>query len=171
MQKLFAAEEQGVALGFLQATSPRNSDEPARVADQHPFVGKWLYASSRVNMRAGPSTSTKVITAISRGATVKILNYRSGWFSVSYANHVGWVSEKYISQQRPLTETRPVRALKMIVPTAPAHSAPVSRSGQPVRSPYVGTCDCPYDLMRNGHQCGGRRAYRKPGGGNPICYD
>jgi len=170
LQRPVAAEEQEVALGFLQATSPRNSDEPARVSAQHPYVGKSLYASSRVNMRAGPSTSTKVITSISRGATVKVLNYRSGWFSVSYANHVGWVSQSYLSQQSPSTETRPLRAPKIIIPTAPARSAPLRRSGQPVRSAYIGTCDCPYDLMRNGRLCGGRSAYSRPGGRNPICY-
>lgn len=170
LQKRVASEQQEAAFGFLQPTSPRNSDEPAKATNQHPFVGTWLYASSRVNMRVEPSTSTQIITTISRGATVKVLSYRSGWFSVSYANHVGWVLEKYLSQQQPATETRTVRSPMTNAPTTPARGALVRRSGQPVRSAYVGTCDCPYDLMRNGRLCGGRSAYSRPGGRSPTCY-
>ena len=35
---------------------------------------------------------------------------------------------------------------------------------------YPGNCACPYSTMRNGHRCGGRSAYSKPGGRTPICY-
>ncbi|RJF85038.1 hypothetical protein D3877_11360 [Azospirillum cavernae] len=35
---------------------------------------------------------------------------------------------------------------------------------------YPGNCACPYSTMRNGRRCGGRSAYRKPGGRAPICY-
>ncbi len=40
----------------------------------------------------------------------------------------------------------------------------------PIRDPYVGTCDCPYDLKRNGHRCGATSAYSRPGGRTPFCY-
>ncbi|WP_372393703.1 hypothetical protein ABMY26_00385 (plasmid) [Azospirillum sp. HJ39] len=35
---------------------------------------------------------------------------------------------------------------------------------------YPGACACPFSTMRNGHRCGGRSAYSKPGGRSPICY-
>lgn len=35
---------------------------------------------------------------------------------------------------------------------------------------YPGTCPCPYNVARNGSQCGRRSAYSKPGGYEPICY-
>lgn len=35
---------------------------------------------------------------------------------------------------------------------------------------YPGPWPCPYNLMRNGRQCGGNSAYSKPGGYEPICY-
>ena len=31
-------------------------------------------------------------------------------------------------------------------------------------------CACPYDLARNGAECGGRSAYSRPGGAAPLCY-
>ena len=36
---------------------------------------------------------------------------------------------------------------------------------------YPGPCPCPYNVARNGSQCGGRSAYSKPGGYSPICYE
>lgn len=36
---------------------------------------------------------------------------------------------------------------------------------------YSGRCPCPYNVMRNGRQCGGNSAYSKPGGAEPICYE
>jgi hypothetical protein len=41
------------------------------------------------------------------------------------------------------------------------------------RSAYYATgrpCACPDDRMRNGHVCGGRSAYSRPGGAAPLCY-
>ena len=35
---------------------------------------------------------------------------------------------------------------------------------------YPGKCPCPYSLMSNGHKCGKRSAYSKPGGYQPLCY-
>jgi hypothetical protein len=31
-------------------------------------------------------------------------------------------------------------------------------------------CACPDDSMRNGHRCGGRSAYSRPGGAAPLCF-
>ena len=31
-------------------------------------------------------------------------------------------------------------------------------------------CAFPYNLARNGSQCGGRSAYSRPGGAAPLCY-
>ena len=31
-------------------------------------------------------------------------------------------------------------------------------------------CACPFDLMRNGRECGSVSAYSKPGGASPLCY-
>jgi hypothetical protein len=31
-------------------------------------------------------------------------------------------------------------------------------------------CACPYNLARNGSSCGGRSAYSRPGGAEPLCY-
>jgi hypothetical protein len=35
---------------------------------------------------------------------------------------------------------------------------------------YPGTCACPYNVDRAGHNCGRRSAYSRPGGYAPLCY-
>lgn len=35
---------------------------------------------------------------------------------------------------------------------------------------YKGSCPCPYNVDRAGHQCGRRSAYSRPGGASPLCY-
>jgi hypothetical protein len=36
---------------------------------------------------------------------------------------------------------------------------------------YSGSCACPYSVARNGSRCGGRSAYSRPGGAQPLCYE
>lgn len=35
---------------------------------------------------------------------------------------------------------------------------------------YRGSCPCPYNVTRNGSQCGRRSASSRIGGASPICY-
>lgn len=35
---------------------------------------------------------------------------------------------------------------------------------------YPGSCPCPYNHDRAGQRCGGRSAYSRPGGRDPLCY-
>jgi hypothetical protein len=36
---------------------------------------------------------------------------------------------------------------------------------------YSGNCPCPYNLARNGSQCGKRSAYNRAGGASPLCFE
>jgi len=36
---------------------------------------------------------------------------------------------------------------------------------------YPGSCPCPYSRASNGSRCGGRSAWSKPGGYEPLCYE
>lgn len=50
----------------------------------------------------------------------------------------------------------------------PSTASPAGRL--PLRSPIVGTCDCPYDRRSDGVECGGTSAYSRPGGRAPACF-
>lgn len=70
-----------------------------------------------------------------------------------------------ISAPPTLTTSRP----STLYSPAPIATAATS-SRTPIRAAYRGTCDCPYDRMRNGNRCGRTSAYIRPGGRVPICY-
>ena len=54
-------------------------------------------SNSSLNMRTGPSTKYSVIQKLKKGATVTILESKSGWYKVKASNgKTGWVSSKYI---------------------------------------------------------------------------
>ncbi len=40
----------------------------------------------------------------------------------------------------------------------------------PIRVPSHSSCDCPYDIAKNGSRCGGRSAYSRPNGYEPKCF-
>lgn len=61
----------------------------------------------------------------------------------------------------------PAPAPEPVVIPSPS-STPVSTG--PIREAVSGSCDCPYDTDRAGRRCGGRSAYSRPGGNQPVCY-
>ena len=126
-------------------------------------VSETLYTTANVKLRADPDGNAPVLDTVPKGTEVRAEGERNGWRSVTFARNRGWVSSRYLSRVRPAPVPRPPPTVAKPPPTE-------SKRGQPVRAPYTGTCDCPYDRMRNGRRCGGNSAYSRPGGRNPICY-
>lgn len=57
------------------------------------------------------------------------------------------------------------------VSSEPPISEPVKPAwNEPIREPYQGSCECPYDTDRRGRRCGGRSAYSRAGGSPGMCY-
>ena len=55
----------------------------------------------KLNMRKSPQDGARVITKISNGAGVEILEHLDGWYRISFRNKKGYVKEQYI---RPLSD-------------------------------------------------------------------
>lgn len=126
-----------------------------------------MYATTRVRIRQQPSTDALVVGALDGGQRVDAGQLVGQWRPVRLGAVEGWVHGDYLAHQAPPAAfLAPVRPSAPVAPSAPRQA----RSGEPLRDPYVGTCDCPYDLMRNGRRCGGNSAYSKPGGRSPVCY-
>lgn len=126
-----------------------------------------LFTTRKVKMRVDASVDAGELAILPAGAQVVALGRRGDWHSVRFGGHTGWISSRYLSPDMPRRAVSPVPAVPRQMTRS--SSQPV-RSGQPLRKPMVGRCDCPYDLMRNGRLCGGRSAYSRPGGRSPICY-
>ncbi|PZO74558.1 MAG: SH3 domain-containing protein [Mesorhizobium amorphae] len=157
----------------LPLPAPDRAAQPARqevATDPAPIVTQTLYTRARTRVRAEPSTSARVVTTLPAAAAVTTGREERGWLEVQAGGERGWIRADLLDATAPVLEVveeaprRPARLLAD--PELPSRS----RSGEPIRDPYVGTCDCPYDRMRNGRACGGRSAYSRPGGRSPQCY-
>lgn len=132
-----------------------------------PVVEQVLYTTTRVRLRAEPSTSAEIVATLEAGQEVRSVGLQSPWHRVNVGRQTGWVHGDYLARTRPVARQQQVRTpVAPLVQQAPARTG----TGAPLRDPYVGRCDCPYDLMRNGRRCGGNSAYSRPGGRNPVCY-
>jgi uncharacterized protein YgiM (DUF1202 family) len=128
-----------------------------------------VYSSAKLRMREGPGTSFPTITTLKIGARLEVFAADGEWLRVTDSLKSGWVHRDFVSDSPASIEKPPIK--QEAVPTRRlVKKAPSSRSGQAIRDAYIGRCDCPYDLMRNGRLCGGRSAYSRPGGRNPQCY-
>jgi len=90
-RKLIVAGATLVAIGIVPA---------AANAQEQPIIA---YASVDLNLREGPSTDYRIITAMPQGAEVRIL-YCSGnqtWCYLQFRQHVGWASSRYLTQSPP----------------------------------------------------------------------
>ncbi|MGV6872003.1 SH3 domain-containing protein [Pseudochelatococcus sp. B33] len=148
------------------------SPSPPVAAPSEP-AQRTLYTTTAVRLRASPSTNSRIISTVQAGRAVTSLGTDGAWHRVRADNETGWMHGDYLSETRPVAKPPPPASpapAYQPVPLLRRQPAPARRSGEPVRGPYVGTCDCPYDLTRNGQRCGGRSAYSRPGGRSPACY-
>jgi len=127
-----------------------------------------MYATANVNMRAQPSASSAVVAKLARGEEVITFGSDGKWRDARKGDIDGWIHGDYLTTQLAPSVVSPAVRRPLV---AQAESDNDAGSGGPSREPRVGSCDCPYDVMRNGRSCGGRSAYSRPGGRKPKCYD
>ncbi len=127
--------------------------------------------ASNLHLRAGPSTSSSILVSLPSGSRLSVLSSAGPWLEVTSPEGVrGWVYGSYTSGSAPVAPTsKPQQA------TRSARNAPdigrikdeiIQRS---IRA-YPGNCPCPYNSDSAGRRCGGRSAYSRPGGRDPICF-
>jgi len=136
---------------------------------------------AKVRLRAEASTDSKQVTWLKAGAKLKILESRGDWFSVSVEGRKGWVHGDYVALSTPRQAASTQQTVEQII-AAPAVPEPVRKVSspradgplwgalRPVRAPQGGDCQCPYDLMLSGKQCGDHSAYVRKGPQSAQCY-
>ena len=167
---------------------------PAKVK---PATARTLFTRERVRLRANPSTNAPVLVWLEPGQRLAASQRAGSWHRVLAGVHRGWVHDDYVSAsdptvRRPLVSlTRKPEALAMrptprpfvpaMLPPAPIvrTTAPVETANEglaapfsrrPARAPQNGDCQCPYDLMISGKQCGDHSAYVMRGRAKESCY-
>ena len=134
-----------------------------------------LVTTTRVHLRAKAGISAAIVSTLKPGQTVGLLARDGKWRLVSAAGQKGWVHGDYLGAE--------AKAAKARASAAPPPTQPVSGrsaiskaknfflgSWRPARVPQGGNCQCPYDLMLNGKQCGDKSAYGRRGERSIQCY-
>lgn len=49
-----------------------------------------------LNLRESPSTSAKILTQVSKGTQVTIIDSKAGWYKVNFSSLTGWLSAEYV---------------------------------------------------------------------------
>ncbi len=88
-------------------TAPTTTAAPETTAAREYEVrelSKTMYAKSSVRVRAGYSTSTEILGALSEGESVQITGESdNGWMRVTWKGLTGFVSKSYLSDDPPAT--------------------------------------------------------------------
>lgn len=72
------------------------------------------YVTNDLNLRAGPSTSYRVIATMPRGSTVDVLGCSGRWCEVEWRGRIGFASGSYLAEQ--VAPRRPVAPPSITIP-------------------------------------------------------
>lgn len=101
------------------------------------------------------------------GELIQTNYWVNGWYNVTVSARIGWIQRNYLTAVKPASLPSNVSSSQF--PKSALKAKRKSLKGYPVRDPYVGKCDCPYDLMADGTLCGGNSAY-SGSGDSSGCY-
>ena len=100
-------EASAAAAPETTASAPTTTAAPETTAAKEYEVrelSKTMYAKSSVRVRAGYSTSTEILGALSEGESVQITGESdNGWMRVTWKGLTGFVSKSYLSDDPPAT--------------------------------------------------------------------
>lgn len=134
-----------------------------------------LRTKTAARVRKNPTTGSAIVATLQKGQQVKVHGRDGEWLRIATTDVSGWIREDLLERTAPPQYLRPPSTVppRAVRPSNNTNPSPVRKrsGGRPIRDAYVGTCDCPYDVMRNGRLCGGRSAYNRPGGREPVCYE
>lgn len=160
------------------ARTPSASEPaPALPAEKQAMVAEIRRVDAEgLNLRQAPGTGSKVLAVLPRDTILRVEAVREGWLRVATPDGTrGWVSARYARTGGPTVSARnspaEVRAPSRPLPTPGRRSrAAIIREiiAENLRA-YSGPCPCPYSVSRSG-RCGGRSAWSKPGGAEPLCF-
>jgi len=123
--------------------------------------------ATRLNIRDLPTANGAILGSLVRGTGVTVVAIDAEWALIELTDgRLGWVSGRYLLE---VSSGSSATTASVSAPAAPM-PLPPSSPGERLRAAYIGTCDCPYDIKRNGSSCGATSAWSRPGGRSPQCY-
>lgn len=157
-------------------TAPKPGIQPRERAPVRPMS---MSTSANVRLRSSQAADAPVLATLGKGTAVEVVSSDGDRLQVNVPslNVTGWVHKSYLTESSATARPAPALAATEQAPPKPQASATKETPkpskpapGTPIRAPVKGSCDCPYDYARNGSRCGGRSAYSRPGGREPMCF-
>ena len=72
---------------------------------QSTTLNETMYTTGSVNFRSKPNTSSTIYKNLKEGTQVlAISKYSDNWYKIKYNNKTGYMSAKYLSKEKPITE-------------------------------------------------------------------
>lgn len=134
------------------------------------YQAKKMYVdASRLNVRNAPTKQGKVIWTLKRDQQVQVTNKDGDWLYIEHSRFNGWVFGTYLTKTpTPKKASVPKKQKKQTtgLSTSRIKKILIKRS----HAYYPGNCPCPYNITAAGRKCGGRSAWSRPGGREPLCY-
>lgn len=83
---------------YVTVVSKKNQDKSATPkSSSNKKVNLWLSATSKLNIRKGPSTANASLGSFPKNAAAKAsVQASNGWYKITYKKTTGWVSNKYV---------------------------------------------------------------------------
>ncbi len=93
--------------------------------------------TDKINVRKGNSTTTDKIGTLSKGDEVIAYSTQEGWIYICFdENKYGYVSEKYLSDTKPLMQTPTAAPTKApATPTVKPTEVPITPTAEPTKNP------------------------------------
>lgn len=134
------------------------------------YQPKKMYVdASRLNVRNKAGKHGKVIWTLKRDQQVQVTNREGDWLYIEHSRFRGWVFGTYLTNTpTPKQASIPKKTNKKAagLSTSRIKKILIKRS----HAYYPGNCPCPYNITAAGRKCGGRSAWSRPGGREPLCY-
>lgn len=87
-----------------------------------PVVEQVLYTTTRVRLRAEPSTSAEIVATLEAGQEVRSVGVQSLWHRVNVGRQRGWVHGDYLARTRPVSRQQQVRTPVRLLFRKPPHA-------------------------------------------------
>ncbi|MGE6377924.1 SH3 domain-containing protein [Peribacillus muralis] len=113
-----------VSTKYLSAAKPGNGSTAAVQKTSTKYV-----TASTLNMRKSGTDSSSIITRLSKGTKVTVYSEAKGWAKVKANGKDGYVSTKYLSNAKPVTDSKPAVPEKTTMKYVNASTLNMRKSG------------------------------------------
>lgn len=91
---------------IVESQIPAETEEPDVQEPQITELNVTMYATEDVNVRSGDNKDASLVGSLTIGQEVLVSGQSSssGWYRIDYNGHIGFVSNKYLQSEKPITQ-------------------------------------------------------------------